>query len=137
MRTAITAPRRAGQKDGRASGCDVLIVEDDPDIREGLAEAMVDEGLTTVTAADGREALAILERTAPGVVITDLVMPGMNGWELAAALRAMPRLAGVPILFVTAIDNAHRVPPGPVFLKPLHLESLIRAVKTHLGRADA
>jgi CheY-like chemotaxis protein len=88
-----------------------------------------------LTAADGRQALDLLERTAARVVVSDLVMPVMNGWELAEALRERPGLSHLPVLFVTAVSNVGRAPRGAVFLKPLHLESLLRAVKLHMGRA--
>jgi CheY-like chemotaxis protein len=113
---------------------DVLVVEDDPVICDQLAELFASEGLRVTTAREGREALEILESAKVRVVVCDLIMPGMNGWELARALRTIPALSDVPILFVTAVGNAHRVPAGPVFLKPLDVDSLLRAVKIHAGR---
>jgi CheY-like chemotaxis protein len=115
-------------------GFDVVVVEDDHVIREQLAEVFSDDGLRVTTARDGEEALAVMEGAPVRVVVSDLMMPGMNGWDLARALRSLPRLADVPVLFITAVTNAHRVPAGPVFLKPLDVDSLLRAVKIHAGR---
>jgi CheY-like chemotaxis protein len=120
---------------GDPRGFDVVVVEDDIVIREQLADVFADEGLRVTTARDGEEALAVLESEPVRVVVSDLMMPGMNGWELARALRATPELADVPVLFITAVTNAHRVPAGPVFLKPLDVDSLLRAVKIHAGRS--
>jgi CheY-like chemotaxis protein len=135
MQTLTSTARAASRP--REAECDVVIVEDDPIIREQLAEALTDAGMSVETAPDGQAALEVLEQTSPAVVITDLIMPGMNGWQLAEEVRARPRLDAVLVLFVTAVGNAHRVPPGPVFLKPLDLESLIRAVQNHVGHAEA
>lgn len=113
----------------------MVVVEDDVVIREQLAEVFADDGLRVTTARDGEEALAVLESEPVKVVVSDLMMPGMNGWELARALRSTPELSDVPVLFITAVTNAHRVPAGPVFLKPLDVDSLLRAVKIHAGRS--
>jgi DNA-binding response OmpR family regulator len=120
----------------RARGAppDVLVVEDDTVIREQLAEALADEGFTVKTAADGREALESLRRARTGVVVADLMMPVMSGWDLIKAMRSSPALADVPVMIMTAASNVGRAPDGPVFLKPLNLDSLIRAIRTHLGR---
>jgi CheY-like chemotaxis protein len=115
----------------------VLIVEDDPVICEQLAELMRDEGMVVATAGDGREALQRLADVKARVVVTDLVMPVMNGWELAEALREDPSLAALPILFLTAVGNGRGTrPPGPLFLKPIDVDSLLRAVKAYLGLLD-
>jgi CheY-like chemotaxis protein len=139
MRSATTLSRLASRASSRAPEreVDLLIVEDDQVIREQLAEAFTDEGFTVATAENGERALQVLDHTPARLVITDLVMPVMNGWELAGHLASDPGWGQMPVLFLTAIGNAHRLPRGPVFLKPIDVDSLIRAVKTHLGCADA
>jgi two-component system response regulator CpxR len=112
---------------------DVLIVEDDDLIREELATLLRSQSRTVAVARDGREALECLQRTRVGVVLLDLMLPVMSGWELAAAMRQEPNLACVPILTITAVAYAHRAPPGPVFLKPLNVESLLRGTARALG----
>jgi CheY-like chemotaxis protein len=114
--------------------CDVLVVEDDDLIREQLADILRDEGYTVVTAANGQEALDRLEDLDAGLVILDLMMPVMSGWELARALRRMPGVSDTPLLVITAATYAARAPLGPVFVKPLNLDSLLRAVHLHLGQ---
>src|SRR5439155_5114298 len=81
--------RRVVQAMTQASGGDVLIVEDDPALREVYGEVLAGEGFGIRLAANGHEALALLtaEPDRPCAILLDLRMPGMNGWELADRLR--------------------------------------------------
>jgi CheY-like chemotaxis protein len=125
-------PPSAGREPGVVRW-DILVVEDDELIREELAWRLRLEGYRVAVAADGTEALRCLEQAAVGLVLLDLMMPGLSGWELAAAMRREPRLAAVPVMTITAVGNAHLAPPGPVFLKPLNIDSLLRGVGHALG----
>ena len=81
----------------------VLLVEDDPDIQEVARMALEFVGGFEVTACgSGQEALECAEREAPDLVLLDYMMPGMDGAETLAALRAIPAMASVPVVFVTA-----------------------------------
>lgn len=130
----MSQPHERGARE-TVLGSDVLIVEDDDTIREQLAEALEYEGFSVVTASNGREALDRLSRGPVRTMIMDLMMPVMNGWELVQSIRAHASLASIPILTITAVSNAHRAPGGPLFLKPLNIGSLVRAVRTYIGRA--
>jgi two-component system, chemotaxis family, chemotaxis protein CheY len=110
---------------------DVVIVEDDDVIREQLAAKFERDGLSVATAADGQAALDLLTRTPARVVIIDLMMPVMSGAELVDALKANPQLSRIPRLFITAARNVHLSPGSPVFVKPLNMPSLVRAVRTY------
>ncbi len=78
----------------------VLIAEDDPRIRRGLAEILEAEGFRTILAADGREALALFEARKPDFVCLDIMMPGMSGYDVCRAIRAAsPQM---PIVFISA-----------------------------------
>jgi CheY-like chemotaxis protein len=90
--------------DTRSSAPDsVLIVEDDEDLRDSMASSLRDAGFEVAVASHGLEALARLRSEArPGVILLDLMMPEMNGWELMATLQADPALRGIPILVMTA-----------------------------------
>lgn len=103
-------------------------------IREQLADALIDHGLRVCTAGHGRHALELLQEIRAAVVVTDLVMPVMNGWELAEALARQQ--GGPPILFLTAVGNVRGRQPGPLFLKPVHLDSLLRAIQNHLAQGS-
>jgi len=82
----------------------VLVVDDDADTRAALARTLASEGCRVAEAADGRAALEALEPATPDLILLDLVMPGMDGFEFLDALRAEPRFAGVPVIVVTAAD---------------------------------
>ena len=82
----------------------VLVVDDDPDHLERTAAILRREGLVVATAQNGLEALARVAAQLPALVLTDLVMPEMDGFELIRALRAKPETASVPIVVVTSKD---------------------------------
>ena len=85
----------------------VLIVDDDEDARVLLRRALAKGGVDAVvdTAADGLEALERVAASVPHIVITDVMMPRMNGFELCAVLRAGAATATVPIMIVTALES--------------------------------
>src|SRR5437773_8234404 len=79
----------------------VLVVDDDPDLRAVLREALQDEGYAVDEAADGVEALAALDAACPDAIVLDLALPGMDGWEFAHLLRGHP-CGGAPIIVISA-----------------------------------
>jgi DNA-binding response OmpR family regulator len=79
----------------------ILVVEDEPTLRETLAEALETDGFRTVTAADGREALDQFHAETPDLVLLDLMLPELSGIEVTRAIRAE---SGVPIIMLTAKD---------------------------------
>lgn len=130
------ADRRPGGGPGPDGSWDVLLVEDDRVIREELADLLQHHGYAVTTAAHGREALDCIERGRVRLVILDLVLPIMSGWEFLSVVRSIPRLARLPVLVITAGVNADRVAGEPVFLKPLNVSSLLRGVDVYLGRGS-
>jgi len=113
----------------------VLVVDDDPDIRETLREVIEAEGFPVVCAANGRAALEALGRgLCPSLVVLDLMMPAMSGWELLAAIRAERSFADLPVAVISAAGG--RTPPGATcFLrKPIDLDTLIELVRDPRGR---
>jgi two-component system, chemotaxis family, chemotaxis protein CheY len=112
----------------------VMVVEDDHDIRVGVRALLEDEGFRVLTVTNGLSALDVLERAQekPSLIILDLMLPVMDGWHFAEQLRARPRLAGIPIVIMSAYDD----PPPPegvvgFIKKPLNAEALLRMVTTH------
>lgn len=105
----------------------VLIVDDEPDIRDTLAELLHLEGIATACAGDGVEALERMRERVPSVVIVDVLMPRMDGVELFRAMQADPALAGVPVIFSTS--DPTRVPPGSVVVpKPVKVAALLAMI---------
>jgi CheY-like chemotaxis protein len=107
----------------------VLVVEDERDIREALAEALSYEGYDVVIAANGREALGRLcdGGSLPDVILLDLVMPEMNGWEFRQVQVHDPALAGIPVVVVSASDPGNARPDRHL-PKPFAIDELFHAV---------
>jgi len=80
----------------------VLLVEDNQDNRNLMRFLLERNGYQVVTANNGKEALVVVREQQPDVILMDLSMPEMNGWDAAAAMKADPSLAGIPIIAVTA-----------------------------------
>lgn len=88
-----------------SDGHDVLIVDDDPDMTETIAMVLEIDGYACRIAMNGRDALAAAEVMRPGLVLLDMVMPVMNGWECARALRERFGRE-IQIVAVTAAEHA-------------------------------
>jgi diguanylate cyclase len=87
----------------------ILIADDSPDIRTIMRYLLNDLGFTVVEAADGNEAVRLARQCRPALILLDLCMPGIDGWEVAARLRADPALEEVPILAMTAYSASSAV----------------------------
>jgi CheY-like chemotaxis protein len=107
-------------------GC-VLVVDDDQDIREAVV------GYSVAQAANGAEALVAMRSALPCLVLLDLMMPVMDGWEVVAQMDRDPALAGVPVCVVSAHVND---PPRNVCVlrKPVTLQKLLDTVAEHCKR---
>ena len=107
----------------------VLVVDDEPDIRESLRDALEDEGYDVVTAANGREALTVLPGLPrPLAMILDIIMPVMSGAELYTALQADPHLASIPV--VVSTSDPSRAPAGVLLMrKPIDLDRLLAVIE--------
>ena len=108
----------------------ILVVDDEPTLRELLVDVLWDEGYTVVTAADSQTALAAVAREAPDLVLMDVMLPGLDGREVVRAIRAEAKGAGVPMVLMSAVLA---LPPLDAdvdgFLpKPLDLDQLLATV---------
>ncbi|MCO5167680.1 MAG: response regulator [Planctomycetes bacterium] len=118
----------------------VLIVDDDPDLREELRHLCELEGYLVVVASHGEEARALLDGgEAPCIVVLDLMMPVMNGWELLRWLRAAESPhRRVPVVIMSASTYAPAT--GQAFdveatlTKPVAVPDLLRELARHCGR---
>ncbi|HVY61765.1 MAG TPA: response regulator, partial [Planctomycetota bacterium] len=108
----------------------LLVVEDEVDIRAALAAFLESEGFEVLTAGDGREALEVLSGARPAAVVTDLMMPGMNGSELCRALAASAALRSIPVILMTAapLPDGPDCPCAACLRKPFEIEDLLRAI---------
>ena len=116
----------------------ILVVDDVAKNVKLLADVLGVKGYQTVTAASGAEALAAIEAESPDLVLLDVMMPGMSGYEVCQAVRADPRHALLPIVLVTALDPATERAKGleagaDDFLgKPVNQAELLARVKSLL-----
>ena len=126
------------------SGARVLVVDDEPYITDIVATALRYEGFQVAVAASGREALATVETFRPELVVLDVMLPDVNGFDVQR--RLIERGARVPVLFLTARDATEDKVRGLTIggddyvTKPFSLEELIarvRAVLRRLGQAGA
>ncbi len=83
----------------------ILTVDDSPSIRQMIKVALEPAGHSVIEAGDGAQGLTRAQSSRPDLVITDLNMPVMNGMELIRALRKLPSLTGLPIVFLTTESN--------------------------------
>jgi CheY-like chemotaxis protein len=106
----------------------LLVVDDDESIRTTLAVILQREGRDVACAADGAEALRRMRDDPPDLVLLDLMMPGMGGWDVIAAMRESPSLAEIPVVVLTSLHDDANAPPGqPVLHKPVD-DIIVRAV---------
>ncbi len=116
----------------------ILIVEDENSVAEAIAYTLAQEGFETEVASDGREALDLFEDTDPALVILDLMLPGLSGWQLFNAFR---RQRDVPIIMLTArTEEADRVAglemgADDYVPKPFSMRELVARVRTVLRRS--
>jgi signal transduction histidine kinase len=108
----------------------VLLVEDDDDLRDALREALCDGGYEVLSAIDGMDGLRQLRETHPDVVVLDLMMPKLDGWQFRLAQRADPMIASTPVVAVSASSSATAAAiDADLFLrKPLDAETLRNAI---------
>jgi len=118
---------------------EIMIVEDDDDIRELLAEMLGDQGYGVLTARNGRHGLDLLQgkRPPPCVVLLDLMMPVMDGWEMRAEMLAVPELASIPVVVVSGAadvqDQSDALCATRVLTKPVKWPDLLASVKSICG----
>jgi two-component system, chemotaxis family, chemotaxis protein CheY len=115
----------------------VLVVDDDPDILEALSEILEAEGFEIRRARNGKEALDKLEPDAPQLILLDLMMPVMDGWEFAQRMRQRPpEIARIPIIVLSADRNvgSKAADLGAVghLAKPFELNDLLELVRRSL-----
>jgi DNA-binding response OmpR family regulator len=109
----------------------IVVIDDDADIRDSLAEILVDEGYSVRTFASGAEALEHLrnEDSACCLIILDLMMPGMNGWTFREVQSHDARLSSIPVITMSAVADLDPPSPAtPMLCKPVNLDQLLNRV---------
>ena len=110
----------------------ILVVDDDAAILDLVVWALEDEGYRTDSARDGFEALEVISRARPDLIVLDLRMPRLSGWELYHMLRADPTTARLPVVVMTADKTAHHahptLPGARILAKPFDLRDLVSTI---------
>jgi DNA-binding response OmpR family regulator len=119
----------------------ILIVEDDRDTASLICEELVERGFEVQIAYDGREGLAAIMRTPPDLVLSDISLPGMSGFELLERITALePRFGGMPFIFLTALADHHSELKGwqlgadDYLTKPVDYDVLAARLTARLNR---
>jgi DNA-binding NarL/FixJ family response regulator len=121
----------------------VLLVDDDRDELHMLVEALEEAGLTVLVATGGEEALGILERATPDLIVMDAVMAGIDGFEACRNIRRQPRFALLPVIFLTGLKDTGHVLEGlaaggvDYVAKPVIIAELVARIRIHISNARA
>jgi two-component system cell cycle response regulator DivK len=117
----------------------VLIVEDDLDNRWVMARMLTGAGYIALEAGDGDEALDVAKREQPAVILMDLALPRMDGWEATRRIRADPQLSGIPVLAITALTmesderRARAAGVDEYLTKPVRSAKIRAMVRRYVG----
>lgn len=131
---AMTVDGEKPPKEGR-----VLVVDDEPMVRETLGQVLSDEGYVVDLAVDGEMALERVHAARPDAILLDLMMPGMNGRQFLQALREDPSYAEVPVMIMTAVHglevNLTSIGASEVVEKPFNVDELLNKVALAVYRS--
>jgi DNA-binding response OmpR family regulator len=118
----------------------VLVVDDDPNIRSLLQQELTEAGYAVRLAEDGRKALALIRGEMPGLVILDVMMPEMNGFDVAAVLKNDPATMDIPIIILSIVEDKERgfrLGVDRYLTKPIDTKSLFHEVDSLLGQGKS
>lgn len=113
----------------------VMIVDDNRRRGEGLAKRLRKEGFSITCCLNPRGALGIIRQKRPDVVIVEVIMPRVSGFEIAASMAADRRLSSIPVLFTTDIQNSQGG-NHDYFARPFRMTSLISALRKKTSKAS-
>jgi DNA-binding response OmpR family regulator len=114
----------------------ILIVDDEANIARIIKLNLEQEGFEVETAADGCMALARVKAVSPDLIVLDLIMPKMDGWEVAQQLKQDPATARIPILILSIVgdrEKGQQAGAAGYLLKPFSMDDLLREVRGLLG----
>jgi two-component system alkaline phosphatase synthesis response regulator PhoP len=113
----------------------ILIIDDEDSIREFYILGLKERGFLVLSAVNGLDGFKIAETQRPDVVVLDIVMPGLNGFEVCAKIREIPELSKTAVVFTSAksyksdIDKAMELGADVYLIKPFEMNDLIRAIE--------
>jgi len=132
-------PARAGGSAAAGAAGTVLVIDDDAAVRDLLARTLGREGFTVLTAASGQAGLRAAREARPDMITLDVVMPGMDGWAVLAALKSDPELGDIPVIMLSIVDEKHlgvALGAAEYMTKPIERDRLTAILRKY-GRAGA
>jgi PAS domain S-box-containing protein len=112
----------------------VLVIDDDPTVRDLMKRFLSREGYRVVTATEGKEGLRLAKELHPDAITLDVLMPAMDGWAVLTALKADPQLADIPVIMLTIVDDKNigfTLGASDYFTKPIDRDRLIAVLKKY------
>lgn len=119
----------------------ILIVDDEPDIREFISYNLIRKGYSVFTAPDGKTGFEMAVEFRPHLIILDVLMPLMNGYETCIRLRKNPLFADTKIIFLSALSESYAKDLGleleadAFITKPIRIEQLVKRVEMWVRKA--
>jgi signal transduction histidine kinase/CheY-like chemotaxis protein len=123
-----------------AGGKEILVVDDDTGIRQLLRQELEAVGYNVREAGDGIDAIDKIKKKRPDLIILDVMMPGMNGFDTAAVLKNDPQTAEIPVVILSVLedrDRGYRIGVDRYFTKPYNTDNLIDEIGTLLSRGSS
>ncbi len=120
----------------------ILLIEDDPDILDNITDLLEAEGFEVLCAPNGHDGIAIARREIPNLIISDVTMPEVDGYEVLETLKADPATATIPFIFLTALADHSEQRRGmnqgadDYLSKPFKAEELLEAVHARLDKRE-
>jgi signal transduction histidine kinase/DNA-binding NarL/FixJ family response regulator len=114
----------------------ILVIDDDPAVRDLMSRFLVKLGFHVVAAVDGEEGLKLAKRLRPVIITLDVVMPRMDGWSVLKELKSDPELSTIPVIMVTIVDNevtALNLGASNYLVKPVDRDRLAELVEQYRG----
>ena len=133
--------RALADEDGAVAQKKILIIEDHNQMRQLIERHLKKEGYVVLGAADGTQGLALAKEHVPDIIISDIVMPGLNGYEVLKEIRADLHTTHIPLLFISSKDDAseirHAMNLGAddYLAKPIQIKELLHAVHARLHKS--
>ncbi len=130
----------AARPDAAAGAPTILVVDDDPTVREVIERHLTREGFAVVTASGGQEGLRLARELHPAAITLDLMMPDLDGWTVLAAIKGDPELADIPVILVSIVDEKTRgyaLGATDYMVKPVdraQLSGVLRSICGAVGR---
>jgi len=138
VKPQLDAARQLGELAGRTPPL-ILVVDDDPFQCKLLERLLANEGLRSIVAHSGAEALAVLGRQHPDLILMDVALPDFNGVDITRRLKATPRLAAIPVVMITGhserqvLEASLKAGAVDFLVKPFDRDILLQKLARHLG----